>query len=111
MVVCARNGVEFKIRQQPPLMTMSKLSFSSPALFFIAHPHAANGGNAEEALDIGFVCFVAGGPAMLDGGTSGSNGGLVRLGPHVRCDSGVVESVAIAGAQRHGAQRKYGRQK
>jgi hypothetical protein len=47
---------------------------------------------------------------MLDGGTSRSSERLVRLGPHVRCVSGVAESVAITRAERNRAQRKNDRQ-
>jgi hypothetical protein len=39
-------------------------------------------------------------------GLPGAAGGLVRLGPHVRCFSGAAESVAIARAERNRAQRK-----
>jgi hypothetical protein len=46
-------------------------------------------------------CLMAGLPEAADG--------LVRLGPHVRCVSGVAESVAIARAERYRAQRQNGR--
>ena len=49
-------------------------------------------------------------PPCLMAGLPEAAGGLVRLGPHVRCVLGVAESVAIVRAGRNGAQRKDGRE-